>query len=420
MKYKLSDINLSQEGKVSVPDILHFVWIGDTNQAYMNYIDIWEKTNPDKTIYFWCDIHTSTCHSFHKSIQDYIDNNHFEDKHTVENSIKNEAFNYIFPKINQGKNFDDSVENFLSENGIPFLRTMHSINPKVKNRRIVIKSICNLFDDVFSDFIKYYYYEIILRGNLASASDIVRLIIIYKHGGTYIDMDTLPHTDNIFENFNHFCKVNNFIEDDFLIMFKTKKILNKLSLINISDRDYLEKYTSDGDFHRKIVETINADIIDFSLRKILPLGEIYVHKNLLSIGAVRRFKGIYFNNFISSHAGSKTVRIILRVMKKRYRFLEKNDCVFNFCKKNINDSYLSRVLSWRTELIKKNYCVTSILTGPGLIVEVLLGLAYELIDLDSFANPSSVAEYMHNEKFGIALFQHNLDTPEGVHSSWKT
>ncbi|WP_446444294.1 TcdA/TcdB catalytic glycosyltransferase domain-containing protein [Serratia marcescens] len=52
----------------------------------------------------------------------------------------------------------------------------------------------------------YYYYEIILRHNIASASDIVRLLIIYQYGGTYIDVDTLPYIDNIYHKLNKYIR----------------------------------------------------------------------------------------------------------------------------------------------------------------------------------------------------------------------
>lgn len=53
------------------------------------------------------------------------------------------------------------------------------------------------------------------------------------------------------------------------------------------------------------------------------------------------------------------------------------------------------------------------------IVEVLLGLAYELFNVECSTEPSSIAEYMQDTEFGIALFQHNIDTPDGTHSTWR-
>ncbi|HBL7332393.1 TPA: glycosyl transferase, partial [Serratia marcescens] len=169
----------------------------------------------------------------------------------------------------------------------------------------------------------------------------------------------------------------------------------------------------------EIKRLIELDLADFSLDMILPLGETYVHKNLLALGSLRRFKGVYFNNFISSHQKSKAVRIILRVMKKRYRFLERNNCIFDCYIDDGSRCYLTRILPWRSELTTRNYCVTSVLTGPGLIVEVLLGLAYKAFNIGCLIEPSSIAEYMQNPDFGIALFQHTIDTPDGAYSTWR-
>ena len=37
-----------------------------------------------------------------------------------------------------------------------------------------------------------YNFEIFFRTNLAAASDVIRLLILYEFGGIYIDIDTLP------------------------------------------------------------------------------------------------------------------------------------------------------------------------------------------------------------------------------------
>lgn len=270
---------------------------------------------------------------------------------------------------------------------------------------------------------KYYYYEIILRGNFASASDIIRLLILYLHGGIYVDTDTLPNTDGVFRRLNHFIEKNEIIEDDFILLYKTKCILKKL---NSQDYGNDECFNNDRDEteiikinYQEIFKLIELDVAKFSLEMILPLVEVYVHKNLLSIGSLRRLKGIYFNNFMFSHAGSKAINIILRTMKKRYKFIEKNNCIFYPYNDDKQTGYLTRLLTWRTELITKNYCVTSVLTGPGLIIEVLLGLAFQLLELEHLTEPSSVAEFMQDDKFGIALYQHNLDTPQGLYSTWR-
>lgn len=426
MKFGLSEIKPSPNGKIIVPDVMHFVWVGDSNQINSKYIEVWAKVNKNKRIYLWLDQNTSLCNLFHDSIKTHVLSMELENKPDIEMRLKNDAFDYIYPKLKEGCVFDELVVEFLSHNNINYNDSTTCIfDSCIETKHVQIKSIQELFVPEFSDFMKYYYYEIILRGNLASASDIVRLLIIYLYGGVYIDVDTLPYTDYVFKELNNFLESEKIIEDDFLLLMKTKYLLKELSLLDFPVDEYFDHYKGAADYqsvlnkHKKIQQLLESDSSGFNLDKIIPLGQLYVHENLLAIGSLRRLRGIYFNNFIISHPRSKAVRIILRTMKKRYRFLEKNHCIFAFYKGNNQVRYLSRILMWRTELINRNYCVTSALTGPGLIVEVLLGLAYELLKLDCLIEPSTVAEHFQDEKYGIALFQHNLDTPDGLYSSWR-
>lgn len=425
MKKQLSEINCSQEGKIAVPDILHFVWIGDTNQANTDYIDIWRKTNSDKKVYFWCDESTSLCSVLHKSIHDYVLSGDFEDIDSAEKDIKNDAFNYFYPKLKSGVRFDDLVTDFLALRGIPCQSTSNpTLNPWLLSTNVIVRNVMALFTSEFDDFFRYYCYEIILRGNLASASDIIRLLAVYSHGGIYIDVDTLPYMNHIFHRVNQYLTENHISEDDFLLLRKTEAVLRKIKLAAPHSPEELNHHVDYSQenlnsFYQKINDLIDVDLAEFSLPQISPLGKIYVHKNLLSLGSLKRLKGIYFNNVICSHPNSKAIRIILRTMHKRYRFLENNHSIFDFGSGSGQNKYLSRILNWRSELITRQFYVTPVLTGPGLFVEVLLGLAYTIFELDPLITPSFIAEYMQDEKLGIAFYQHNLDTPEGVTSAWR-
>ncbi|WP_426406362.1 TcdA/TcdB catalytic glycosyltransferase domain-containing protein [Serratia sp. PAMC26656] len=358
-------------------------------------------------------------------MRDFVKLKERKNKINAELKIKNAAFNYIFPRIKEGFNFDELVIEFLMENGIPYQRQPLIIEDSwFEKNNFIKKDVAELFLNDFDDFMRYYYYEIILRCNLASASDIVRLLVIYQYGGVYIDVDTLPYTDHIYQRLNKFIEREGIIENDSFLFFKTKLILKEIysnSPLFENMLNYNEKEAGlDIIRFKEIKRLIELDIADFSLDKILPLGKLYVHENLLALGTLRRFKGIYFNNFISSHPKSRAIKIILITMKKRYRFLEKNNCIFEFyIHNNKPDCYMTRILTWRTELITRDYRVTSALTGPGLIIEVLLGLAYNVFKIGDLVEPSSLAEHMQNDEFGIALFQHNIYTPDGVYSTWR-
>lgn len=424
MKRSLSEINLSRKGKVAVPDVFHFVWVGDVNRINTDYIDVWRNVNRDKKICFWYDDSALLINEFHKLIHEYALSSGFESISELEMKVKNESFDYFFPKLKSGCSFDTLVIGFLEERGIPCQSAIKpQLNPWLKGADIEIRSIMQLFAHGFSDFFKYYCYEIILRGNLASASDIVRLLIIYTQGGVYIDVDTLPYTDHLFHRTNQYLKENNIIEDDLLLQLKTEAVLREVSIVSRATSEMVSSNVSHQENkninYEFFSELIEADMVGFSLPQITPLGSIYVHKNLLLLGSLKKLKGIYFNNVICSHSGSKVIRIILRAMRRRYIYLEQNNCIFNFCSNSHQNSYLSRILSWRSELITKRFCVTPVLTGPGLIVEVLLALAYVIFDLDTSVTPDFIAEYMQDEELGIAFYQHNIDTPEGMSSVWR-
>lgn len=424
MKHTFSEMRCCQSSKITVPNIIHFIWIGNTNEANLKYIDIWRRTNKEKVIYFWHDESFSLCADFHKAIHEYVLSQDNEDKISFEINLKNKAFDYIFPKVTQGYSFDELVLKFLSANYIPFCKkSKNKLNSWFAVNDIIVKNIDDVFNHDFFDFKKYYCYEIILRGNIASASDIVRLLIIYIYGGIYMDVDTLPQTNYIFKETNKFIIKEKIIEDDFMLLFKTMCILNRLSHIDLEKHQYFMHYREsvgkEKEEYNTILSLIEHDIADFSVKDISPLGEIYVHKNLLSVGSIKRLKGIYFNNFIASHKNAKILRIILRNMNKRYRFLEKNECIFQMYKDDKSKEYLTRLLTWRTELFTRNYSVTTALTGPGLIVETMLGLAYELLNVNKLTDPRYIAEYMQNDTFGIAFFKYNIDTPDGAKSTWQ-
>ncbi|MGQ6430440.1 TcdA/TcdB catalytic glycosyltransferase domain-containing protein, partial [Serratia sp. IR-2025] len=62
MNHGVLGVDLPKIERLSVPNILHFVWIGDLNEVNTHYIDIWRKTNKDKQIFFWYDKDSSLCH----------------------------------------------------------------------------------------------------------------------------------------------------------------------------------------------------------------------------------------------------------------------------------------------------------------------------------------------------------------------
>lgn len=423
MKCKLEDINSDVNIKVRVPDVINFVWIGDVNKVNLNYINIWSQSNVDKEIHLWIDEYSSIFYFFHEKIRRYISSKSGGGKFDLELNIKNNAYHYFSSEFDNQENLKTLVISFLIKIGIVIspIELSHLKEP-IFPSYLKINSVHDLFSGHFSDLKRFYYYEVILRGNFASASDIVRLLVLYRHGGVYLDNDTLPETDSLFKELNSFLHKKELLDNDFILSLKTKFILEKLGLEEVNKKTE-DEFNCNSSFlnikFEQLVMLADKDLLRFSVKKIPPLGKMYVHRNLLALSSIRKLKGVYFNNFLASHPKSKGVSIIIRNLRKRYKFIEKNNCIFGSYKENNEPLYLTRLLTWRTELYTHNYVVTTALTGPGLLVESLLGIAYQILDIGPSLSPLSVASTMQDHKYGIALFQHNLYTPDGFISSWR-
>ncbi|MGQ6206971.1 TcdA/TcdB catalytic glycosyltransferase domain-containing protein, partial [Serratia sp. IR-2025] len=142
MSHQALGIDLSKVERLSVPNILHFVWIGDLNEVNTHYIDIWKKTNKDKQIFFWYDQDSSLCHLLNNAIRDFVSVKKIKNKVKAELKIKNQAFKYIYPKIKTGFSFDELVIEFLTKHEIPYQRPPKAIEDAwFGNRGFIKKSI---------------------------------------------------------------------------------------------------------------------------------------------------------------------------------------------------------------------------------------------------------------------------------------
>ena len=62
--------------------------------------------------------------------------------------------------------------------------------------------------------------------------------------------------------------------------------------------------------------------------------------------------------------------------------------------------------------------MTVILTGPGLILEVVLGLGFSLLRLDDQVAPISLSYALYSQKIGIAFMDQTFHTYDHSRSSW--
>ncbi|MCT4702546.1 glycosyl transferase [Enterobacteriaceae bacterium H20N1] len=410
--------------KKTLPDILHFVWIGDLQALNLEYINIWQQVNNDKIINLWLDEDCMLCHRFHILLAQHAKVVAPQDSNQKLITLQNEAFHYIYPRLDKNHTFNVLAMQFLESINVElpqYSQTASTILAKLTDR-INLKSISHVFSEKFAELKKYYYYEIIIRGNFACASDIARLLILYHYGGIYIDVDTLPAIDSCFAKTKMVLRKYITSHNEYITAAMAEATLQKLSPgheceINIST--YLNKPSDIPLPIRHIINcSIREDVKKLSITDLPALGKVLCYKNLILQSAVPSLSGVYFNNVIGAFPHSKTLSIVLRTIKKRYRFLEKNNAIFTCIRAHTTHHYLARLLTYRYEAIASTGEVTLALTGPGVIVEVLLGLGYQLLKLNEDIPPYFLSIFMQNDLYGIAFFGHTLHTPEGLVSTW--
>nr|WP_279630713.1 TcdA/TcdB catalytic glycosyltransferase domain-containing protein [Vibrio ouci] len=287
-----------------------------------------------------------------------------------------------------------------------------------------IHSIDGLMNFKGKDLTKYYFYELILRNNLASASDILRLMILYKIGGTYLDFDTLPCIEHCFRNTNEHHKKQ--VDFNLVDIVKAEMVLSRVRSLHVLDFNQRDDRLSNilsgcVGIDSTLTNSLFRDVDELDDRAIFkPLEDQYVFKHGLKLSKSKRGLGEYNNNALVAHAGSKTVSIIIRQMLKRYAYIEKMGAIFSgdIVSKG-DDEYWSRLIDYRNDALCSMRNVTLFLTGPSLILETILSLSYELLDIDDVSS-FTVSTLMQIPALGMSFTEQTQFTSEHMRSTWQS
>ncbi|WP_342221173.1 TcdA/TcdB catalytic glycosyltransferase domain-containing protein [Candidatus Fukatsuia endosymbiont of Tuberolachnus salignus] len=242
-KNKLTDvIHLRMEAiKETVDKKIHFICLVKITEIQKQYIDLWIKHNPDYEINIWVDntaalawelalrlqneaskaalttltIGTGELYSLSKENRIIKQNQAYQ---TIKTSMETHFFSFdqATSEFLQNENLatkdalrqikrknEKSIEDALSE--------LQSRNPTAKIYRLNLRNLSQLLPDISTETVFYlvpdtdntqtqpdkkesewYIKELALRGNLAAASDICRLLILQEYGGICLHTDLLP------------------------------------------------------------------------------------------------------------------------------------------------------------------------------------------------------------------------------------
>ncbi|MEJ3633928.1 TcdA/TcdB catalytic glycosyltransferase domain-containing protein, partial [Vibrio vulnificus] len=208
---------------ISAPEGVFFVWIGDIPQEAINYINVWKRSTHEK-IDLWCDFNFLLAGKIKSIIEKIYATDGMPDKTLAcQDVFYSEVIDYISNKNMLG---DQAIISFVEKRKPKLAIQLKKELKGIKSKMEQLGSFVNVknvgqYDFLAECYYRFYLTEVLLRNNLAAASDILRLSLLYKYGGTYIDVDTLPPLDHIFSKTNlNFGK--SFTSKDIVDIFKSK------------------------------------------------------------------------------------------------------------------------------------------------------------------------------------------------------
>jgi insecticidal toxin len=200
--------------EMQVPKKLHFIWLGGgLGDIQRDYINVWYQVMAKEgyELNVWYDSDGLLVHETNRIIVEAakadvlsgdvqgVTTGHdladlYEERATA---LKRQMYEHINREIERGKSADEARMDLLVRaygQEEKNLRALRNKNAQVMNRLndeyIRLRDVHEL--PAFSRLGNFYHREMSLRGNLATASDIMRVLVEHDEGGIYNDVDFLP------------------------------------------------------------------------------------------------------------------------------------------------------------------------------------------------------------------------------------
>ncbi len=447
---------LNRRTSKRVPKLIHFIWLGGKlGNIQKEYITLWAKLNPDHNIKIWYDSDHLNNYDVNKKMREYL-SNFLIDKKNQENyqslyseeliKLQNKMNEYIYEKSNEIPkiSLNEIRENFLNEflvhknsrrnsSAMILLNdfTTSTLDLVTKNPNV---EVSNIADEKIDWRLKdAYHQELNLRGNFAAASDSVRLEILSKYGGMYLDVDVLPPIKIMNElleidskavrNFfnSHFKQISYaYYEELFnqnLDLLPSRKFsdVNKVKLFKLIDS--IQAYGMQ-DFKLKMTEHFLYFKENKNLSEILnSIDSTYTRPQEIKTS----FKN---NNVIITHekeSNSDVINLLIEKIKKNYKELNKFEInnpkfrypynhdisdVFNKKTKEFNHNYDLSIFKYRYDSITPDATVTVHVSGP---------MVYENLFKELNIKHESLNFLTHYDDYNNLYNRH---TEEDKKSSW--
>jgi len=310
-----------------VPKKLHFVWLGGgIGDIQRDYINVWKQVmvKDGHKLMLWYDADALLAHETNRiivqaakasamaaggeSLAVAIDLNNVYVERLI--PLKEQLYAHILRAGEQGKSADEARIDLLvrgygqDEKALRVLREKHLLSIEaLKSEDLLLCDLQLLKEPLRVEDI--YQQEINLRGNFASASDVVRTEVMFIEGGLYSDVDNLPP---LMETLG---------EVDISKFDETKR-LGVLQLLLDHNPDWMPGRQNVASRYKKYVDSIAHDqraALETFARSRPALNDVFhVPENrqvrLDGLRAVAVGAAVN-NSFLMGHPGSATVNAVI-------------------------------------------------------------------------------------------------------------
>lgn len=397
LREELNNSHLPEENYLSKK--IHFIWIGELNGYHLDYIQCWALTNPDYNIVIWEDLHFN----YHEKNASSKHQKPFDVLRGGDTSL---YIDRLFVSYSE-------CAEVLTNGGI-------TRNKLEAISNVQFRDINELFNKKNGDDIntvkQIYIFEVFCRKNLASASDILRILILNCFGGIYIDVDTLPDFIHYSPSLNlELLKVANIssnteketfsigLTHDALISFQTVGLFNNSNFDDVFFHHYHDLVSS-------YKSRVTSGVLCIPCFK--PLGELSLGPGGFLISKGKGGFNVFYSNVIASEKDSIFTQNAINNLITNYNEIGLISLIqFGY----LNTELTKKFNEYFFDGIKNESMWTLHLSGPGLIVSSALNTIKQLLDLPDDVNKSSLL-YVIDLFYGFNKY--NMESALSYNSTW--
>ncbi|WP_256859788.1 DUF3491 domain-containing protein [Salmonella enterica] len=220
--------------------------------------------------------------------------------------------NYLRDRLKVGENTLSLFDKALADNKKKNHDFISALKTRFGRERIMVRDVAPLLDTMSPTLRLGYHQEMELRGNLASASDYLRLLALKEFGGAYVDVDLMPdYSDAVMRTIY---AVEN--QDGMETISTSRKALIDLSA-RIAAR--LAPEVPENTAFRAALSAGQVKTLDAVMRELATLNDMHLFRRrddqvLLDGAKILSIAGQGSNACIIAHRGSRALSDILTII----------------------------------------------------------------------------------------------------------